>query len=114
MWNVLSDGNGNYQLLPVNDPVPSGWTIEAVTADPNYLDPLPTPRIITKYQFRIRFTFSERTGIDTSTDVNVIVMRNDFNAAEEIDLDNQEVIDALAYFELEGLIAPGRAAEIRA
>lgn len=114
MWNVLSDGNGNLQLLPVGDPVPDGWTIEAVTANPNYLDPVPTQRVITKYQFRIRFTFSERTGIDTSTDVNVIVMRNDFNAAEEIDLDNQEVIDALAYFEQEGLIAAGRAAEIRA
>jgi hypothetical protein len=114
MWNVLSDGNGNLQLLPVGEPVPDGWTIEAVTANPNYLDPVPTQRVITKYQFRQRFTFAERGAIDTSTDVNVVVMRNDFNAAEEIDLDNQEVIDGVAYFEQEGLIAPGRGAEIRA
>jgi hypothetical protein len=114
MWNVVSDGNGNLQLIPVGEPIPDGWTIEAVTANPNYLDPVPPQRVITKYQFRMRFTFAEREGIDTSTDTNIIVLRNDFNAAEEIDLDNPEVSAALDYFELQGLIAPGRAAEILA
>jgi hypothetical protein len=100
-------------MILQGDPVPEGAVYVGTTADPDYLNP-PTQRIITKYQFRQRFTFAERQLIDTSTDSVVIVMRNDFSAAEEIDLDNQEVIDGLDYFEQNSLIALGRAAEIRA
>lgn len=115
MWNVISDGNGNLQMLPYGEPIPDGWTLEATTADPNYLDPPPpAPRIITKYAARMRFTFEERAGIDTSTDTGVIVFSNDFNSAENIDLDSQEFIDGLDYLVLVGLLAPGRPAEIRA
>lgn len=114
MWNVISDGNGNLQMLPYGEPIPDGWTLEATTADPNYLDPPPpAPRTITKYAARMRFTFEERAGIDTSTDAGVIVFRNDFSAAEEIDLDNQGLIDGLAYLESVNLLAAGRAAQIR-
>jgi hypothetical protein len=77
-------------------------------------DPEPTPRVISKYAFRMRFTFAEKQGIDTSTDAGVIVFSNDFNAAEEIDLDSQELIDGLAYLESVNLLAAGRSAEIRA
>lgn len=77
-------------------------------------DPEPTPRTITKYALRQRFTFTEKQGIDTSTDAGVIVFRNDFAAAEEIDLDSQGLIDGLAYLESVGLLAAGRSAEIRA
>jgi hypothetical protein len=76
-------------------------------------DPEPTPRIITKYALRLRFTFAEKQGIDTSTDSGVIVFRNDFAAAEEIDLDSQGIIDGLSYLESVNLLAPGRSAEIR-
>jgi hypothetical protein len=77
-------------------------------------DPEPTPRVITKYEARLRFTFNERAAIDTSSDVGVIVFRNDFNSASEIDLDSQGLIDGLAYLESINLLAAGRAAEIRA
>lgn len=77
-------------------------------------DPEPTPRVLTKYETRQRFTFTERGDIDTSTDTGVIVFRNDFNSATEIDLDNQEFIDGLAYLESVGILTAGRAAEIRA
>lgn len=113
MWNVLQDSGGNLQLLPVEDPVPSGWEIVAVTVNPNYLNET-AARNITKYAFRQLFTFTEKQGIDTSTDPGVVVWRNDFAAAESIDLDSQGVIDGLAYLESIGLLASGRAAEIRA
>jgi hypothetical protein len=112
-WDVIQDANGTLQLIPHGDLVPEGWSVVAETANPDYLNQL-SPRVITKYQFRQRFTFAERQVIDTSTDSTVIVMLNDFNAADEIDLDNQEVIDGLAYFEQTSLIASGRADEIRA
>lgn len=76
-------------------------------------DPEPTPRTITKYALRQRFTFAEKSAIDTSTDSGVIVFRNDFAAAEEIDLDSQGLIDGLNYLESVNLLAPGRVAEIR-
>lgn len=77
-------------------------------------DPEPTPRVITKYALRQRFTFAEKQAIDTSTDAGVIVFRNDFAAAEEIDLDSQGLIDGLNYLESVSLLAPGRVAEITA
>jgi hypothetical protein len=112
-WNVLQDASGNLQLLPVEDDVPAGWEIVAVTVNPYYLQTA-TQRVITKYALRLRFTFAEKQGIDTSTDAGVIVFRNDFAAAEEIDLDSQGIIDGLTYLESVNLLAAGRAAEIRA
>lgn len=75
-------------------------------------DPEPGPRIVTKYAFRQRLTFAEKIGIDTSADPGVIVFRNDFAVAEEINLDSQAVVEGLAYLEGIGLLTPGRAAEI--
>lgn len=37
-WDVLQDANGNLQLIPTGDPVPAGWTVVAVTANPEYLE----------------------------------------------------------------------------
>lgn len=37
-FDVLQDANGALQLIPHGDPVPDGWTVVAVTANPDYLD----------------------------------------------------------------------------
>lgn len=37
-WNVIQDADGNLQLMPVGDPVPEGWAIVVVTANPDYLE----------------------------------------------------------------------------
>ena len=37
-WDVIQDTNGNLQLVPSGDPVPDGWAVVAVTANPDYLD----------------------------------------------------------------------------
>jgi hypothetical protein len=112
-WDVIQASTGELQLIPHGDPVPAGWTVVAETANPDYLNQV-TPRVLTKYEARLRFTFNERAAIDTSSDVGVIVFRNDFNSASEIDLDSQGLVDGLAYLESLGLLAAGRADEIRA
>lgn len=37
-WDVLQDAAGNLQLIPTGDPVPDGWTVVAITCDPDYLE----------------------------------------------------------------------------
>ena len=36
-WDVIQDTLGNLQLVPTGDPIPEGFTIVAVTANPDYL-----------------------------------------------------------------------------
>ena len=37
-WDVIQDASGNLQLIVTGDAVPDGWTIVAVTANPDYLE----------------------------------------------------------------------------
>lgn len=37
-WNVIRDALGNLQLLESSFSVPDGWTIVAVTCNPDYLE----------------------------------------------------------------------------
>jgi len=37
-WDVLQNADGNLQLIPTGDPVPDGWAIVAITANPEYLE----------------------------------------------------------------------------
>lgn len=37
-WNVLQDALGNLQLLNSTLSVPDGWSIVAVTCNPDYLE----------------------------------------------------------------------------
>ena len=71
-------------------------------------------RFITKLDFRRRFTLTERVTVDSSSDPMVRTLLTDLAMAEGINLDDEDVIDGLAYLEAHGLIAQGRAAEIRA
>jgi uncharacterized protein YbdZ (MbtH family) len=36
-WDVLQNALGELQLIPTGDAVPDGWTLVAVTANPDYL-----------------------------------------------------------------------------
>ena len=36
-WDVLQNALGELQLIPTGDAVPDGWTVVAVTANPDYL-----------------------------------------------------------------------------
>lgn len=39
IWNVIRNQSGELELVDINVALPSTVTIEAVTANPNYLDP---------------------------------------------------------------------------
>ena len=77
----------------------------------------PTPTInyktiLTILEFRTRFTFAEKVAIKSSTDAGVQVIQDDLMAAQEIDLENQDLIDGMGYLVLQGLITSVRVAEI--
>jgi uncharacterized protein YbdZ (MbtH family) len=37
-WDVIQNAQGEYQLIETGAPVPEGWTVVAVTANPEYLE----------------------------------------------------------------------------
>lgn len=69
---------------------------------------------LTRYEFRSRFTTAEKVAMYDSTDTIVRIFMDDIQAAEYIDVTNQETIDGVAYLEAQGLIAAGRSTDILA
>lgn len=37
-WDVLQNDLGELQLIETGSPVPPGWTVVAITANPEYLE----------------------------------------------------------------------------
>ena len=117
---VIRDADG-VQVAPVNDPTDAGhveyqaW-LDAGNEPTIAIAALPSdaPRVISRLAFRRLFTFAERVGIDASTLPAVRTFLTDLSLAEEVALDEPDVVAGLAYLEGVGLIATGRAAEIRA
>lgn len=81
------------------------------------------PRIVTKLAFRRRFTLAERIAMDGAPDNPVVApstraalrtMARDLELAEEVNLDDEDVIAGLNLLESLGIIGDGRAAEVRA
>ena len=78
-------------------------------------------RKLTPWGFRQRFTFPERVALDnvegSGLPANVIAairtLREDFRAAQVVDLEDANTIAGLDYLEAVGLIAAGRALAIR-
>lgn len=72
------------------------------------------PRILTRLQFRNRFTSGEKVAIymKAETSVQIRIFLDDVNAAEEIDLDDTATIAGVQALEAAMLIGAGRAAEI--
>jgi hypothetical protein len=76
-----------------------------------------TPRInyvLTRYQFRSRFTAAEKVAMYDSPDTMVRVFLDDVQAAESINVTDQDTVDGVSYLTSLGLIAAGRDAEILA
>lgn len=43
-WDVIQNTNGDLQLIQTGEPIPEGWVLVVVTANPeylNYMDSLP-------------------------------------------------------------------------
>ena len=76
----------------------------------------PVPRTITKLEYLRRFTTDERVAIRAAASANPVL--DDYvklmELAQEINLDDPDTIAAVQMLEQSGLIAAGRAAEVRA
>lgn len=75
-----------------------------------------TSRIITKLAFMRRFTNTERVAIYSAekNDINVSVWMDMFRLAQEINLDDPDLVQGIQLFELAGIIGQGRSAEVLA
>lgn len=78
-------------------------------------DPPPIIRNqLTRYEFRSRFTTAEKVAMYDSTDTIIKIFLDDIQAAQYIDVTEQDTIDGVAYLEAQGLIAAGRSTDILA
>ena len=68
--------------------------------------------ILTLQEFRSRFTFTEKIAIKQSTDAGVQVIQDDLMAAQDIDLENPDLIDGMNYLAVQGLLTSARVTEI--
>ncbi len=123
MWNIYTL-NGTLGTSLVEEPLPEGAVLLGTTSDADYLlNAAPSPRLVTKLAFRRRFTLAERVAMDAAPTNPAIApefqsilrtMAKDLELAQEIDLDDPDVIAGLDLLEQLGIIAAGRAAEVRA
>ena len=67
IWNICTHPSAPTVLVEENQPIPDGYTIEAQTANPNYLDSPPGSTRITKFAFRNRFTAGEKVAIELAS-----------------------------------------------
>ena len=119
-WDVIQDAAGNLQLIEHGAVVPEGWQILAETANPEYLNQ-PRRRMLTRLEFRRRFTLAERVAVDDAPNNAALpaqaraaarTLLTDLSLAEEIDLDDPDVAAGLQFLASLGLIAPERVAQI--
>lgn len=94
----ILDKDGNVIGYVANDPQP----------------PVPDRVRLTRYEFRSRFTAAEKVAMYDSTDTMIRVFLDDIQAAENINVTEQDTIEGVAYLTSVGLIAAGRDAEILA
>lgn len=100
------------------EPIPPKSALDAwIAANPNALP----ERVLTKYQFRKLFTFTERVNIDNfAMNPNISAQNKavlstilkDLEVSGEVQLDLPDVSDGIQFLEQVGLLATGRAAQI--
>lgn len=95
----------------------TAWLVLA--SRPPVPEPQPQPepepiRILTKLQFRNRFSHAEKLAIYGAAQVSldIQIFLDDINAAENINLDDPATVGGVQSLEAGGLIAAGRAVEI--
>lgn len=79
-----------------------------------YTPEIITPKVITSYEFRDRFTQSELIAINRlafigdGDDYAILLLQKVNTATDGIDLTSQSVIDGLSYLAFKGCITPER------
>jgi hypothetical protein len=93
-------------------PFPTYWEEAAAWAANPPVGTMVT--VMTHLAFRKRFTFLERTAIETTavTDPEVRTVQKDFEAAQEIDLTYPDTIQGVGLLVAKGLLTQARADEI--
>ncbi|AWL11934.1 hypothetical protein HMF8227_01459 [Saliniradius amylolyticus] len=71
-------------------------------------------RVISIGSFRRRLSLTEKVAIEDSADSTVKVLEKDLMSSSFVDLDFPATVDGLAYLEQVGILATGRADELRA
>lgn len=100
------------------EPIPTKEALDAwIAANPNSQP----ERILTKYQFRKLFSFTERVNIDNfamSPDISasnkaiLSTIMKDLEVSGEVQLDNPDVMAGIQFLEQVGLLSTGRASQI--
>lgn len=117
--HAVGDGSTFESLVwDAGEPIPSKETLDAwIAANPE----AQAERVLTKYQFRKLFTFSERIAIDNfAMNPNLSVQNKavlstimkDLEVSGAVELDNPDVAQGIGFLEQVGLIGAGRAAQI--
>lgn len=127
MWNICTKDGQPTILIAVNDPIPDGYTVQAETANPDYLLNMSNSGVtkITNLAFRNRFTLTEKITIEiasldsptaTSQQRQMAAMlrvyMRDIDNATYIDLSRADTQAGVRQLETYGIIGPGRADEI--
>lgn len=71
-------------------------------------------RVLTPWEFRKRFSFSERSTIEASSDPGIKTILGDLYTVQEVDLDDPATSLSLGYMISQGLLTEERMAEILA
>jgi hypothetical protein len=128
VWNICTSLSNPAILLPEGTPLPEGYTVEAQTSNPNYLQDngaVVNNRRITVLAFRNRFTGTEKITLEIAALDNpnapmqqrqmaamLRVYTKDTDVATFIDLDRKETRDGIFLLEQYGIIGAGRAVQI--
>ena len=103
---LIGDGEERRMLaFPASWDAVTAWTANPPAAESSI------STIMTHLAFRKRFTFTERTAIETAamTDPEVRTVQKDFDAAKEIDLTYPDLIAGISLLVAKGLLAQARA-----
>lgn len=74
----------------------------------------PRQTVLTKLEFRSRFSLSEKVGIEQARDTDPIVrvLMTDLELAEDINLEDGRIVEGLGYMVQQDLITTSRMQEI--
>ena len=98
----------------------SHWVIDANPVQPSWAlpdPPIPVPppsMIISKLEFRNKFTTEEKISIYTAADANIIIKiwLDDLSNSEYVDLQSEQIQQGVQFLASAGLITETRADEI--
>lgn len=125
IWNICTHPSEPTILVAENLPIPDGYTIEAQTANPNYLDAPVNPTRITKFAFRNRFTAPEKVALELASLDNPMlpmeqrqiaamlrVFIKDLENAQFVQLDRPDIQQGVMQLVQLGILSHDRATHI--